>query len=291
MIESQRQGVISSRSVSWRLRSRELVFPRRPLVMGILNVTPDSFSDGGKFFDERAAIEHGLQLVGEGAEILDVGGESTRPYASPVEAPEELRRVERVIRTLARQSAVPISIDTTKPVVAKAALDAGAEIINDVSGFRDPEMVRVAADSQAGVCVMHMRGTPQTMQDAPRYEDLIGEIVAYLQERRHDLCEAGISETRICLDPGIGFGKTNDHNIELMANAWKFHNLNGPLLFGPSRKAFLGKLIGDKTADRTAATIGAACALAEQGVQIVRVHDVAAVRQSLVAWEACRARE
>ncbi|MCI0335019.1 MAG: dihydropteroate synthase [Planctomycetes bacterium] len=255
--------------------------------MGIVNVTPDSFSDGGQFIDADAAARHALQLVADGADLLDIGGESTRPYSEPVAANEELRRVLPVIERLASQVAVPISIDTSKASVARAAIDAGAEIINDVTGFEgDPQMVQVALDSAAGVCAMHMQGTPQTMQDDPTYDDVVKEVREYLRQRRDALISAGISRERICLDPGIGFGKTHEHNIALMANCRTFHSLGCPLLVGHSRKSFLGKLIGDKEADRTNATVGAALALAVQGVQIVRVHDVGAVRQALAAFEA-----
>lgn len=277
----------SSRATTWQLRSRSLAFSKRPLVMGILNVTPDSFSDGGRFVDTLAAIEQGLRLAHAGAEILDIGGESTRPYSTPVDAEEELRRVEPVIRALARETSVPLSIDTSKAAVARAALEAGAEIINDITAFAsDPEMLAVAQQSQAGVCAMHMQGTPQTMQDAPAYEDVVEEILGYLRTRREALLAAGIDRGRICLDPGIGFGKTHQHNLTLLANCHRFHELGCPLLVGHSRKGFIGKVLGDKEADRLAGTIGTALSLARQGVQIVRVHDVEPVKQALLLFEA-----
>jgi dihydropteroate synthase len=255
--------------------------------MAIVNVTPDSFSDGGRFLDAGAAIEHALNLVADGAEILDIGGESTRPYSEPINADEELRRVLPVIERLTKQVDVPISIDTSKAVVAKAALEAGAQIVNDVTGLEgDAGMVALVRESRAGVCVMHMQGTPQTMQDDPTYADVVGEVCGYLRRRRDALIAAVIEQQRICLDPGIGFGKTHEHNIRLMAHCHEFHVLGCPLLVGHSRKGFLGKLIGDKEADRTSATIGAALSLALQGVQIVRVHDVRAVREALAAFEA-----
>jgi dihydropteroate synthase len=255
--------------------------------MGIVNVTPDSFSDGGRFVDADAAVAHALQLVADGVELLDIGGESTRPYATPIDAEEELRRVMPVIERLASQVSVPISIDTSKATVAAEAVKAGAEIINDVTGLEgDSRMLRVAAEKGAGVCAMHMQGTPQTMQDDPKYADVVAEIYEYLRQRRDSLISAGIAQEQICLDPGIGFGKTHEHNIELMANCGSFHALGCPLLVGHSRKGFLGKLIGDKQADRTHATVGAALALAVQGVQIVRVHDVRPVREALAAFEA-----
>jgi dihydropteroate synthase len=254
--------------------------------MGIVNVTPDSFSDGGQFLDAGVAVAHALQLAAEGADILDIGGESTRPYSEPVSVDEELRRVMPVVEKLVRQVEIPISIDTSKAAVARAAIDAGAEIINDVTGLEgDPAMVPLAAATGAGVCAMHMQGTPQTMQDDPVYRDVVAEVFAYLEQRRDELMAAGIAADRICLDPGIGFGKTHEHNLTLMAHSFEFHALGCPLLVGHSRKGFLAKIIDDKEADRTNATIGAALSLALQGVQIIRVHDVRPVREALVAFE------
>lgn len=256
--------------------------------MGIVNVTPDSFSDGGAYFDVSRAIEHGLQLADEGADILDIGGESTRPYSDPVQADEELRRVVPVVEALAKQTEVPLSVDTSKAVVARAALDAGAEIINDVTGLEgDPAMLPLAVETAAGICAMHMRGTPQTMQDDPQYQDVVQEIHQYLAARRDALLAAGVAQQRICLDPGIGFGKTHEHNLQLMRNCQEYHNLGCPLLVGHSRKGFLGKLLGDNGADRTASTVGAAMALAQQGVQIIRVHDVRPAREAVLAFAAC----
>jgi dihydropteroate synthase len=274
------------RAQQWQLRTRVIEFPRRPLVMGIVNVTPDSFSDGGQFLDVNAAVAQALQLVADGADMLDIGGESTRPYSESVSASEELRRTFPVIEKLAKQVSIPISIDTSKAAVARAAIDAGAEIINDVTGLTgDPAMIPLAVETRVGVCAMHMQGTPQTMQDRPTYTDVVSEIREYLCERRDALVAAGIARERICLDPGIGFGKTHDHNITLMSHCDEFHALDCPLLVGHSRKGFLGKLIGDKEADRTNATVGAALSLAVQGVQIIRVHDVRAVREALAAFE------
>jgi dihydropteroate synthase len=257
--------------------------------MGIVNATPDSFSDGGQFFLLEAAVARAVRLHDDGAAIIDIGGESTRPYATPVSETEELRRVLPVIEAVCRERPDAIvSIDTSKAAVAEAALAAGAEIINDITGLAgDPDMMRLARQSGAGVCVMHMRGTPQTMQDHPVYDDLVGEIHAWLAARRDELVVGGIDPQRICLDPGIGFGKTNTHNITLMANCCRLHDLGCPLLVGHSRKAFIGKLIGDKEADRIAGTVGGALALARQGVQIIRVHDVAPVRQALAVFAAC----
>jgi dihydropteroate synthase len=276
------------RARRWQLRTRELDFGPLPRLMGIVNVTPDSFSDGGKFLDPQAAIDHALRLVDDGADILDIGGESTRPYATPVRPEEELARVLPVIREVyrLRPSAI-LSIDTSKPLVAAAAIDAGAEIINDVTGLSDDTLLQLACSSQAGICVMHMQGTPQTMQDNPFYNDVVDDILAYQLKRRDTLLTSGIHHERICLDPGIGFGKTHAHNLTLMANCWRFHELGCPLLVGHSRKGFIGKLISNKDADRTAGTIGGALALARQGVQVIRVHDVRAVREALLLFEAC----
>jgi dihydropteroate synthase len=278
----------------WQLRTRRLELPRpganlrRPLVMGIVNVTPDSFSDGGRLADVEAAVAHGLKLVADGADILDVGGESTRPFSEPVAADEEWRRVGEVIRRLARETAVPISIDTSKASVAARALEAGAEIINDVTGLAgDPEMLRLAVGSAAGVCAMHMHGTPRTMQVDPRYDDVVAEIHAYLRSRRDALEAAGIPRDRICLDPGIGFGKTHEHNLTLMAHAAAFLDLGTPILVGHSRKGFIGKAIERALGrpatleERDAGTAAAACRLADAGIQIIRVHAVGVVRAAL----------
>ena len=271
----------------WQLVTRSLDFAQGPCVMGIVNVTPDSFSDGGNFIATGAAVEHALRLAAEGASILDIGGESTRPGALPVETEEELQRVVPVIEEVCRQTTVPISIDTSKAVVAEAALAAGAEIINDVSGLSgDARMLAVAASSGAGVCAMHMRGTPQTMQQNPTYSDVVAEIYDYLGIRRDVLREAGIESKRICLDPGIGFGKTHQHNLDLLACCHRFHALGCPLLVGPSRKGFIAKVIADRTADRAPGTIGVVLSLAQQGVQVLRVHDVGAVHQALLLFQA-----
>lgn len=255
--------------------------------MGIVNVTPDSFSDGGQFFDPDIAVQHALQLAADGADLLDIGGESTRPYSEPVPAEEELRRVSPVIERLAGLLAIPLSIDTSKALVARAALAAGAEIINDVTGLEgDLEMIHVAVETQAGVCAMHMRGTPQTMQDNPTYVDVVAEVSEYLRRRRDALSAAGVAPECICLDPGIGFGKTHEHNLTLMSHCYELHALGCPLLVGHSRKGFLGKVIGDKESDRTSATVGTTLSLAVQGVHIVRVHDVRPAREALLAFEA-----
>jgi dihydropteroate synthase len=277
----------ATRADRWKLRTRVLTLPARPLVMGIINVTPDSFSDGGRFIAREAAVEHGLRLASEGADLLDIGGESTRPYSAPVAADEELRRVLPVIESLVGLVPVPLSIDTSKAVVAREAVAAGAEIINDVTGLEgDAAMVAAALETGAGMCAMHMRGTPQSMQDNPAYGDVVAEVMDYLRRRRDALTAAGIEAERIALDPGIGFGKTHEHNLMLLAHAARFHELGLPLLFGPSRKGFIGKVLGDREAHRTAGTIGVALALARQGIQVLRVHDVRPVRDALLLFEA-----
>ena len=256
--------------------------------MGIVNVTPDSFSDGGRHADVEAAVAHGLRLVRHGADLLDVGGESTRPFAEPVAEAEEIARVAEVVQRLAAESGVPVSIDTSKAAVAARAVGLGAEIINDVTGLEgDPDMLAVACESKVGLCAMHMQGTPQTMQTAPQYSDVVAEIHDYLRQRLDALVSAGISLDRICLDPGIGFGKTHAHNLELMAQAGRFLDLGCPVLVGHSRKGFIGKELERSLgrpateADRDAGTAGAACRLAAVGVQIVRVHAVGLVRGAL----------
>lgn len=276
------------RAVTWRLRTRTLDLPRCPLVMGIVNVTPDSFSDGGRFFDAERAIEQGLKLVADGADLLDVGGESTRPNSVPVHADEELRRVLPVIQELVARSAVPVSIDTSKALVAEAALAAGAEIINDVSGFEaDAGMLPLAQSSHAGICLMHMPGTPQTMMQNAEYQDVVREVRDYLRQRRDVLADAGVEPARIALDPGIGFGKFHPDSLRLLRSVDLYHELGCPLLVGHSRKSFIGAVIQDKTADRMPGTVGVALALALRGVQVVRVHDVAPVKQALQLFEAC----
>lgn len=276
------------RAPYWQLRSRRLDLGGVPKLMGIINVTPDSFSDGGMFLDPQRAVAHGLRLVDEGADILDVGGESTRPYATAVPVEEELRRVVPVVCELCRRTTVPVSIDTSKAMVARAALDAGAEIVNDVTALRgDPEMLSVVVEYKPGVCLMHMQGTPQTMQDNPHYDDVVGEVREFLRERRDVLIRSGLSSEHICLDPGIGFGKTTAHNLALLRHIGEFHQLGCPLLIGHSRKGFIGKVLGDLSLDRLAGGLGVSLAVACQGVQVLRVHDVAATRQAMQLFWAC----
>ena len=271
----------------WQLKTRMLNVGQIPLLMGIVNVTPDSFSDGGKFYGTSTAIEHALQLASDGADILDVGGESTRPYSDPVAVEEELSRVVPVIEGIVAESEVPISVDTSKSVVARAALAAGAEIINDVTGLEgDPEMLHVAIETRAGLCAMHMQGTPQTMQDDPSYGDVVEDIFHYLGQRVETLVEMGIDRERICLDPGIGFGKTHAHNLELLRRCDRFLDLRCPILVGHSRKGFLAKIIGDQDADRTAATVGVSLAMAMKGIQVLRIHDIRPTREALQTFSA-----
>ncbi|MBC8351489.1 MAG: dihydropteroate synthase [Planctomycetes bacterium] len=255
--------------------------------MGIINVTPDSFSDGGRFLDTQAAVDQALLMVDAGAGILDIGGESTRPYSTPVEADEERRRVLPVIEAICERVEVPVSIDTSKATVAREAIAAGVEIINDVTGLEgDDRMVPLALESGAGICAMHMQGTPQTMQDAPAYADVVADIHGYLAQRRDSLIAAGIDPKRICLDPGIGFGKTHQHNLTLLANCDRFHGLGCPLLVGHSRKGFIGRVLDDKASDRATASVGISVALALQGIQVIRVHDVAETMQALKLFAA-----
>jgi len=252
-----------------------------PKLMGVVNVTPDSFSDGGLFLDPEAAITHGRELAEAGAEILDVGGESTRPGAEPVSAAEELRRVVPVIRELAG-SEVRISVDTSKAAVAVAALDAGAEIVNDVTALRgDPEMAARCAERGATVVLMHMLGEPRTMQDNPRYGDVVLDVKAFLAERLETAVAAGIAEDRVWLDPGIGFGKTGAHNMELLRRFGELRELGRPLVVGTSRKSFIGGVDGSPADQRLGGTIASSVLAAAEGADVLRVHDVAEMRQAL----------
>ena len=273
----------------WHCRDHRFTLGPRPWVMGIVNATPDSFSDGGRFLDPAAAVDHGLQLVTDGADILDVGGESTRPGAAPVSEADELARVLPVVRGLARQTTVPISVDTSKAGVARACLDAGAAIVNDVTGLTgDPEMPGVCAAAGAGVVVMHMQGTPATMQADPQYGDVVADVRSYLADRLARLADAGISPDRIAVDPGIGFGKTMAHNLELLANLAEFRSLGRPVVLGVSRKGVIGTLIGRDRTERLAGSLAVAC-FAADAAQVWRVHDVAAHRDAAVLYEAIAA--
>jgi dihydropteroate synthase len=275
-------------ATEWQLRTCTLQFCTRPALMGIVNVTPDSFSDGGKFYTPSLAIEHALRLEDEGADILDIGGESTRPYSQSVGEDEELKRVTPVLEGIVDRVSIPISIDTSKARVARAAMEIGAEVINDVTGLEgDEAMVDVALHFRAGVCAMHMQGRPANMQDNPMYGDVVDEIYSYLERRYATLRAVGMEDARICLDPGIGFGKTHQHNVTLLKNAHRFLELGRPILVGHSRKGFIGKLIGDTAADRTAGNVGVSLAMAMKGIQVLRIHDVRATRDALACLEAC----
>jgi dihydropteroate synthase len=273
----------------WKLPSNTLAASERPLIMGILNVTPDSFSDGGSYSTVEDAIARALEMVAEGADVIDIGGESTRPGSEQVSAKEELARVIPVIAKLAPISKVPISIDTTKAIVAKEAMAAGAQIVNDISGLTfDPDMVEVCASTAAGVIVNHIQGTPQTMQLAPTYHDVVEEVCEFLSRRLAVFEQAGISTDAIMLDPGIGFGKTPTHNIELLKGIRRLHQLQRPVLIGHSRKRFLQKVVGREVDERLFGTIGVSLAVASLGADMIRVHDVRANRDALVAFRAVR---
>ena len=252
--------------------------------MGVVNVTPDSFSDGGEFLDPDSAVAHGVELAADGAAILDVGGESTRPGADPVPEDEELRRVVPVVEGLAAENTEwEISIDTTKPAVAEAALEAGARIVNDVSAFRfDPAMAALVAERGAGCCLMHMLGEPRTMQESPRYDDVVSEVKAFLEERLRFATSEGVPEERVWLDPGIGFGKTVEHNLELLERLGEIVAIGRPVVVGTSRKSFLGKLSGGKAeGERLPGTIATNVIALERGARVLRVHDVAPVVDAL----------
>lgn len=269
----------------WICRGRTLAFPR-PLVMGIVNVTPDSFSDGGRFHNTDAAINHALQLIADGADILDIGGESTRPGAEPVPLAEELARVLPVVRGVAKQTTVPISIDTMKPDVARQAIECGACIVNDVSGLRDPAMIRLCSETAAGVIVNHMQGTPADMQAAPAYVDVVQEVDGFFAERLGTLAAAGIPPEAVCLDPGVGFGKTLPHTLEQLRRLATHQRHNRPVCLGVSRKGFLGQITGRERHERLAATLAVNCfALARGAAQVLRVHDVAAHRDAVLLHE------
>ncbi len=260
-------------------KDRLIEFPDRPLLMGVVNVTPDSFFDGGCYLDAAAAVAHAVRLVEEGADLLDIGAESTRPGADIVNEAEEYRRAIPVVAAVARAVTVPISIDTSKAVVAHAALDAGAILVNDVTALRgDPAMVDVVAGTGAGIVLMHMRGTPRTMQQAPHYDDVVGEIAEFFEERIRFAMAHGIARRQIILDPGIGFGKLLMHNLTLLDQLSHFVQLECPLLVGVSRKAFLGQLADRPVQERQWATAAAVAMAVDRGAGILRVHDMRAMK-------------
>jgi dihydropteroate synthase len=250
--------------------------------MGVLNVTPDSFFDGGLFVELEAAFARAEQMAAEGADVIDVGGESTRPGAEPVSADEELRRVVPVLERLAEKLETPLSIDTSKAAVARSALEAGASFVNDVTALRgDPEMAAVVADAEAQLCLMHMRGEPRTMQEDPRYGDVVSEVRAFLEQRLAFAVGEGVAEDRIWLDPGIGFGKTLDHNLELIRRLGEIAAIGRPVVVGASRKRFIGALTGRPEGDRLAGSLAAAVLAFERGASMLRVHDVGPTRDAL----------
>lgn len=274
----------------WRARHRSWEFPRRTLLMGIVNVTPDSFSDGGCFLAHDAAVEQGLRLLGEGADLLDVGGESTRPGAEPVSIKEEIRRVVPVIRELSRISDSAISVDTMKPEVAAEAIGAGAVIVNDVAAASNgPAMWDVLKTSGAGYVCMHMKGTPADMQTAPEYDDVVGEVSRFFGDRLAAIEGWGIRADAVILDPGLGFGKTDSHNLQLLARMEAFRSWRRPLLLGASRKSFIGRTLGAPVENRVPASIACGLWAALHGAAVLRVHDVAETAQAIGMIEAIQA--
>ncbi|MEW6052321.1 MAG: dihydropteroate synthase [Nitrospirota bacterium] len=267
-----------------------LDFSQRTHIMGVLNVTPDSFSDGGRYFDESSATAHALRMAREGADVLDIGGESSRPGAEPLPLEEELKRTIPVIARIVKEISIPISIDTYKAEVAQKALDAGASIVNDISGLRfDPEMARIVARYEVPVVIMHMKGTPRDMQKNPVYDDLIQEILDYLRKGIRTAEESGIAEDRIIIDPGIGFGKTFAHNLQIIHKLHEFTLLGKPVLIGPSKKAFIGKVLGDVPPDERLEGTAAAVAISVMnGASLVRVHEVREMARVVKVADAIR---
>jgi len=266
--------MVGKQQIIWRCRGREVVCGQKTLIMGILNATPDSFSDGGKFLAVETAVARGLEMVAEGADIIDIGGESTRPGAQPVQALEEIARTVPVIEKLRKKTGVLISIDTRKAEVARAAIAAGADIINDVSALADPGMAKVAAETGAGLVLMHMLGTPETMQNDPQYADVVLEVRNFLEECTAFAVERGVAPEQIALDPGIGFGKTDAHNLALLNNIPALAASGRPVLIGASRKGFIGRLLGGGPDKRLAGSLAVATFSVLRGAHILRVHDV-----------------
>jgi dihydropteroate synthase len=264
---------------------RFLLALERPLIMGVVNVTPDSFSDGGRFLGTQQAVEHARILIEEGADILDIGGESSRPGAEPVGLDEELQRVMPVLEQLAHLP-VPVSIDTCKPEVMRRAIAAGAAMVNDINALREPGALEAVAESQAAVCVVHMQGKPRTMQQDPHYEDVVSEVTEFLAQRVEAAQQAGIARERIVIDPGFGFGKKTGQNLELLRGLPRIAGLGQPVLVGLSRKSLFGKITGKPVAGRVSASVAAALLAVERGAVLVRVHDVAATRDALLVLNA-----
>jgi dihydropteroate synthase len=271
--------------MQWRCRNR-IIDLSRPVVMGILNVTPDSFSDGGRYAAVDTALQRAAAMVAEGAAIIDVGGESSRPGSLPVEASLEIARVVPVIEGIAAASNIAISIDTAKPAVMSAAVAAGACIINDIHALGHPEARSIAANTQAGVCLMHLQGEPRTMQDSPHYNDVVAEVIAFLQRQRQACVDAGVAAAAIAVDPGIGFGKTLEHNLALLKELPRFAALDAPLLIGVSRKRMLGEILGKPLAERLYGGLGLAALGVIHGARIIRTHDVGATRDAILSVSA-----
>ena len=280
---------ISKTQYSIRCRKRTLTLGKRTLLMGVLNVTPDSFSDGGLFFDKNKAISHGLRMVEEGADIIDVGGESTRPGSKPIELEEELRRVIPVIESIAKEVDVPISIDTYKSTVAQRATEAGAEIVNDISGLNfDPDLAKVAAKGNIPLILMHIRGTPETMQKNVHYDSIFSEILQYLKDSIQRAESAGLDPRQIIIDPGIGFGKTVEDNLLIIKNLHEFRILGKPILLGTSRKGFIGKILNTKIEDRLEGTLSSMAIGVLNGAHIIRSHDVHQAKKAIAVADAIR---
>lgn len=265
---------MARRARIWRHRTGQIVLDRTR-VMGVLNVTPDSFSDGGRYFEPESALRRGLEMADQGADLLDIGGESTRPGSDPVSMEEEWRRIGPVIRGLTGKVEVPLSVDTMKPVVAEHAIEAGASIVNDISGLRDPAMVRLVASRRVGVVAMHMLGNPKTMQQHPTYADAVKEVREFLEERIRVLEVAGVPSEGIAIDPGVGFGKSVEHNVALLRNLDQLVDLGHPVVVGVSRKSFIERLGGGRTGERLPGSLAAATVAIVRGAHVVRVHDVA----------------
>jgi len=279
-------------TVRFQVRGKTFDLGRRTWLMGVVNVTPDSFFDGGLYFEPARAIERALKLAAEGADIVDIGGESSRPGSHPITAREEKKRVLPVIEVLREKKDVLISVDTTKASVAEAALDAGADIINDISAGRfDPEIIRLAAERGAGLVLMHMKGTPRTMQNAPSYEDVVAEVRDFLAERIEAAEAGGVRRDSLIIDPGIGFGKNLEHNLALLRSLDEFAALGRPILVGISRKSFIGKILNLDPQDRLEGTIAAAIISRLNGASILRVHDLQAVRRAIIVAESILGRE